>query len=63
MEKPSGIQDSVIEEIAEVLCTHMGSTAWKRLRARARFSKQSVREMARRTATNLVKSFTTRRPL
>lgn len=48
--------------IATLLERFAGQSASGRLVEEARFQKQSTRELARRTASNLITSFATRRP-
>lgn len=49
------------ELIASLLTRFAGTAAADRLTEEARFSKQTTQEVARRTASNLLTSFATRR--
>jgi len=48
------------ELIAELLLAQAGETAQQRMKEYAQEEKQSVKEIARRTASNLLSSFTDR---
>jgi len=48
--------------LATLLLQYAGTTAYNRIVDEARFSKQTVEEVARRTAGNLLNSFVTRKP-
>jgi len=47
--------------IAELLVSHSGDAAYQRMSEYARQEKQSVEEVARRTASNLLNSFVDRK--
>lgn len=58
-----GSKEEAQEVIAELLLQFGGEAAYRRMREDCEVAKQSQAELARRTAGNLLTSFTTRRPV